>query len=120
MLQLTEVLCYSSFGQAFQCNVDKIDLEAEERIQRRVQDGLHLSERQKEKFRYLRQTVLSKMSHLSLAQSCVSDFIRDILGSSPPPEAPADVETNLDLLNTGEHPPKNKPIATESSIATVN
>lgn len=68
-----------------------------------LQEGLLLREEQLAKFRALRQSILDKLSHLSVAQSCVSDLMKDILGRDPPPEAPLGVEANLDLLNTGEH-----------------
>ena len=66
------------------------------------QADLRLSDEQTAKFRTLRQTTLSRINHINLAQSCITDLMQDILVKPNPPEAPLEVDANLDLLNTGD------------------
>ena len=48
--------------------------------------------------------MLSRISHLSLGESCIMDLVSDMLSTVPMAEAPLTIETNLDLLNKGRAP----------------
>lgn len=69
-----------------------------------LQESLDMSESQIERFRRLRQSMLSQINNLTLGESCMMDLVREMLDKVLRLEAPLDVDTKMYLLSKGLPP----------------